>query len=540
MKKMVTLSTQSTKNRKMKRVLFIFAIVLLSQLPMTAGIRGDVNGDGRINVSDVTALINDILGTEVLDEEVTDVNGDGQVNVSDVTDLINRILNGIVEKTGYDYVWDYDATTLPELHITVSVAEWNRLLTLYDANHHTKQYIVAKQATFVKDGETTVIDSIGLRLKGNTSRRRPEGWGGGWLHQTDNADWHHVHFGINLRKYVKDDEHTIQGVRKLHLKWFKDDPMMVREVYCYDLFRRFGIWTAADDTYCRLWIHVDCDKEPAYYGVYEMIEPVDENFLKRRKDEAHFGTAKGNLWKCKYVNGMANLANPYNADYWYDDDSDENHTYTLQTNTKRFDNAKAQLTDFMLKLNGKGDESFYQWIHEVCDVDLLLKTYAMSVALGQWDDYWNNGNNYYLYFTTEDLYDYKFYLIPYDYDNTLGTTNNCGVQTDAGRHDPTNWGLSEHKLIKRLMDFDDLRAKYVAYLKEIVAEESRLLHYDASKPRIEAWHDMIRDYVENDTGEDMEIRDEPAGWGNHGEYRLLEDGANNFLRVHAATINALQ
>lgn len=58
-------------------------------------LRGDVNRDGNVNVSDVTALINMILGTLATDEEVADVNGDGNINVSDVTVLINIIL-GIV------------------------------------------------------------------------------------------------------------------------------------------------------------------------------------------------------------------------------------------------------------------------------------------------------------------------------------------------------------------------------------------------------------------------------------------------------------
>ncbi|MDO4510802.1 MAG: M6 family metalloprotease domain-containing protein [Bacteroidales bacterium] len=53
---------------------------------------GDVNGDGEVNVSDVTALINKILGTATFDDEVCDINADGQVNVSDVTALINMIL----------------------------------------------------------------------------------------------------------------------------------------------------------------------------------------------------------------------------------------------------------------------------------------------------------------------------------------------------------------------------------------------------------------------------------------------------------------
>ena len=53
---------------------------------------GDVNGDGKVNVSDVTALINMILGITPMNETLADVNGDGRVNVSDVTALINIIL----------------------------------------------------------------------------------------------------------------------------------------------------------------------------------------------------------------------------------------------------------------------------------------------------------------------------------------------------------------------------------------------------------------------------------------------------------------
>ncbi len=55
-------------------------------------LKGDVNADGRVNVSDVSALINMILGITPKDEERADVNGDGRVNVSDVSALINIIL----------------------------------------------------------------------------------------------------------------------------------------------------------------------------------------------------------------------------------------------------------------------------------------------------------------------------------------------------------------------------------------------------------------------------------------------------------------
>ena len=58
----------------------------------SVGVVGDVNGDGRVNVSDVSVLINMILGIVPVEESLADVNGDGRVNVSDVSALINIIL----------------------------------------------------------------------------------------------------------------------------------------------------------------------------------------------------------------------------------------------------------------------------------------------------------------------------------------------------------------------------------------------------------------------------------------------------------------
>ncbi len=64
-------------------------------LPAPDFIRGDVNGDGRVNVSDVATLINMILGTVPVDQARADVNEDTRVNVSDVATLINIILGVI-------------------------------------------------------------------------------------------------------------------------------------------------------------------------------------------------------------------------------------------------------------------------------------------------------------------------------------------------------------------------------------------------------------------------------------------------------------
>ncbi len=79
----------------MKKFLLAAICMLQVEFSSRATAVGDVNGDGKVNVSDVTALINMILGVIPKDMERADVNGDGKINVSDVTALVNIIL-GVV------------------------------------------------------------------------------------------------------------------------------------------------------------------------------------------------------------------------------------------------------------------------------------------------------------------------------------------------------------------------------------------------------------------------------------------------------------
>ena len=435
----------------------------------------------------------------------------------------------VEEKTGTEYIYDLEA--LPEMHLSFRLDEWNSLLKKFDINPHTDDQVKC-DVRFIKGEDEFNISDAGIRLKGNTSRRRPEG-SNGQMHVKDKADWHHCHFQLNLRKFVKDDEHKIKGVKKIALKWFKDDPMYVRELYCYDLFRRAGVWTASKSSYCRLFIHVEGDTEEAYYGIYDMIEPVDDDYLKDRKDK--YEDAKGNLWKCRYGATL----NDTNADIGADLDDGVEHTYELKTNTDEPGAAKAQLQDFITNIRKRSGNDFKTWFAEHCDVDLLLLTYAVNVACGMWDDYWNNCNNYYIYFNSTATDSYKFYFIPYDYDNTLGTSLQCGALSDSARQDPFNWGDSrKNPLIYKVLQIPEYKEIYRQHLLNLCDASSELFYYDSSIARIREWHKLISPYIDNDTGEDCVIEDKPAYWGNHSEYRLLNPGSNNYFQVRTSSIKS--
>lgn len=426
---------------------------------------------------------------------------------------------------GRSYIFDLAA--LPEIHIKVSLDEWNRLLTCFDADQDTDEYIRC-DATFTKEGRTHSFTEAGLRLRGNTSRRRPEG-NRGEMHQAGKTDWRHVHFMLNLRKFVKDDAHELGGVRKIHLKWCKDDPTYTREMYCYDLFRRYGVQEGILTSYGRLWIQVEGDAQECYYGVYEMLEAIDEEYLEAR--ESYFGSADHHLWKCGYGAGLNSTDD---ALFRSDEEAGTgNYPYVLKTNTDHYATAKAQLKHFIKQFNSLTGSEFRAWIEQVTDVERLLKTYAVNVAVGMWDDYWCNQNNYYIYFNSSSTTDYRFFFIPYDYDNTLGTSSII----DSGRQNPLEWGDSSRKLIAKLLEFDDWRTFYLNALRELCSRDD-LFKMEGSVARIKGWQAMISPYVSNDTGEDMSIYDEPASWGNHSEYRLMDTGTNNFFRVKAASIPA--
>ena len=61
-------------------------------------ILGDVNGDGEVNIADVSALINYLLSGEGIDVRAADVSQDGDVTIADVSVLIDMLLGNSAKK----------------------------------------------------------------------------------------------------------------------------------------------------------------------------------------------------------------------------------------------------------------------------------------------------------------------------------------------------------------------------------------------------------------------------------------------------------
>ncbi|MCL1867579.1 MAG: CotH kinase family protein [Paludibacter sp.] len=437
-----------------------------------------------------------------------------------------------------DYL--FDMQTVSEIRIDVEPSDWNDFLSYFDQNPYNEECVPAK-FTYKKGGQTFVLNRVGLRMRGNTSRRRPEG-GYGQLHNAQNPDWHHCHFVVKFGEYEKNALFCEND--RITLKWHKDDAAYCREIYCYDLFRRFGVYTAPRVAYTRLTINVKGDPNPAYFGVYVLLEGINDSFVENRKKSGHFVSHSGNLWK---ANWGANLSPSSMADNLIGVEKvslnaaeSESFVYDLKTNKKQLDIARTQLKNFVNNMNPlpSGSAQLKSYLEERVEIDLFLRAYAVNVMVGMWDDYWNNTNNYYFYFDGDG----KFYFIPYDYDNTLGTSH---LMSNAGTQNMLEWGdlSGERMLMRKIMSIPEYKEKYKSYIKEL-AQNNELFKTEGSIARINTWHSMISQYIANDTGEDMAIIDKPANWGNCPFYRIFSGNENggtngdaNFFKSKIKSIN---
>ena len=449
----------------------------------------------------------------------------------------------------------FNPDELGEIVLVIDRSEWNKHLYYCDNswNQH-EDSVVAKGFYFKKDNKEWFFKDIGFRIRGNTSRRRPQ-----LGNEAENNDYVQAHFALDFEEWTEDDKKLANCMKGLILKRFKDDPTYSREVYSYNLFRQNGIWIAPRAAYTRLIIQIDEGDgtfETVDYGIYSMIEEIKKQFLKERTEETggYLSSNKGNLWKCLGAN-FKDTGSIGEEKVYFERDGEGNilkfvrNTVAYDYKSDDFAKAEKELTDFIAELNnlpnctdGVNDENdklaIKNFYTEKMAGDLFLRTYAINVILGMWDDYWINNNNFYFYFDEDE----KAYFIPYDYDNSLGV---CHMGVDAGKANPYTWGNltdGKHPLIQKILQVPEYMKLYRQYLLEYSNEDS-FFDDDKSIARIKKWQSMIEPYIYSDkliysdTFPSLEDKSATEGWANtYKPYTLYTPGEWNYFTVRQNTI----
>lgn len=512
---------------------------------------------------------------------------------------------GALASESQDFIFNLDSMGFTT--ITIRRSEWNKMLSYYDYFYKNENSVIAESYEYQKDGQTWKLNTVGLRLRGNTSRYRPQGkdyptdetypihhrekpnygWDDkttGYYHaysQTcSDDDYRQSHFKVDFEPLDDDDRKMSNCMKGVALK--RSDSYFSKEIFCYNLFHKYGIWTAprASQTHVTIKFIEDIDTDGDVeedisnckttkidFGVYEMFEEVNKQSLKGRQAKSGNNTAEnawktneGDLWKCAGgdLTSNSNAQDRFgcesikiiNADLpkerwsfeWY------SPCYDLKTNKDKVRSATNYFRQFITELNNtslyapdtqKGIADRKAFYEKWFDVDFFIKTYAVNILVGMDDDYWGNANNYYLYFDNSKNGSGKCYFIPFDYDNTLGSS----IDGDKTYTNPLEWGTNKdgHKhdrpLLDRLIEVPEYKTKLINALLEVSSQDPsspwnkencyavwRKLFSQArgfaETPDIKGWPNISSISVHDD-----------GGWKEHKHY-LTEEGEDQSSNLY--------
>jgi len=304
------------------------------------------------------------------------------------------------------------------------------------------------------------LENIGFRLRGNTSRYAQK-----------------KSFKVSINSF--ESGRKFYGLEKLNLNGEHNDPSIIRSKLCWDIFNQWGV-PSSRASHAKLYIN------NVYYGLYINVEHIDENFVKVR-----FANNDGNLYKCLWPADLMYLGSDPNL---YKLTEGNRRVYELKINDEIDD--YTDLAHFISILNLTPDSLFAQEIQQIFNVNGFLKSLAVDVVVGSWDDYWFLKNNYYLYHNTATG---KFEYIPYDYDNTFGIWWDAILPgIDWGTRDIYRWG-NPHELrplANRILAVDEFSNRFSFYLNRLFFQN---FNPNKLNSQIDSIHTMITPAAELDS-----------------------------------------
>ncbi len=276
---------------------------------------------------------------------------------------------------------------------------------------------------------------VGVRFKGNSSLQ--SSWQSGILKLAFKLD-----FDEFEDDYPQIDNQRFYGFKKLHLKNNYDDQSMLREKVAGDVFRNAGLAGSHTAFYT---VYVDHGNGPEYFGLYTMVEDVEDTVL-----DSHFSDDNGNLYKpdgdaASFASGS------------YDEDE-----YVKKTNEDEADFSDvSSLLSILHDATRTTDAATWRTnLEGVFDTDVFLKYLAVNTVIQNWDTYGRMTHNYYLYNNPDTN---KLTWIPWDNNEAL----QLGKMGGAFPLDFSGLNAAQWPLIGYLYQDDVYKAQYDVYVQEI-------------------------------------------------------------------------
>jgi len=359
-----------------------------------------------------------------------------------------------------DYAAAFPQDSVARVDISVSQVNW-------DAMNVDPQAELEVPADAVVNGVS--LPNLGLSYKGNSSLNNP---------------FEKKPFKFDIDKY--DPLQEYYNMKALIFNNAFKDPSMVREALAYRLMYQAGCW-ASHTSFVEIWISIGGDA-PEFYGVYTMLERVDNKFLGNRSTDD-----TGNLYKAYMGADLSWKGSDINLYPKYEGEP----VYAKKNNEGAAD--WSDIINLLQVINQTPDETFKSELEAVFNVDSFLRYMAVTWSHCNLDMYVYMSQNYYLY--NDPAQGNKFVWIPWDLNETWGL---FGAQ-DANANHPllakTDIGMGSggsRPLFERVFAEPEYRLRLAAYY-----DLFRRSWFDYATVRAQAqqMHDFIEPSV--DQGDKM-------------------------------------
>ena len=283
-------------------------------------------------------------------------------------------------------------------------------------------------ASFSIDGKK--FDDIAVRYKGNGTFRQGQNSG-------------KISLKVDLNKYVKGQK--LAKLDKLNFANNITDAGWMNEELSYRLFRDAGV-PAPRTSYARVYITVTGEAAREYWGLYSIVEDVDDTFALDR-----FGTKDGLLLK------------PVTPNLFYDLGDDwAKYSQTYDPKDEMSDARKKRVIEFCKFVTRADDEQFAAKLGQYVDLDEFARFLAVTVWLTDLDSILDNGQNFYVWLSPETQ---KFSFIAWDQDHSFGQFGRGGSNTQ--RRNFTIYHPSRNNpFLQRVFAVPEFQTLYLAKLAE--------------------------------------------------------------------------
>ncbi len=231
-------------------------------------------------------------------------------------------------------------------------------------------------------------------------------------------------FKINFAE--TDPDARFHGLKRLTLGNMMQDSSMLHEHVAYWLYRHRGV-PAPRHTYARLWV------DDTYYGLYGVVETMDEQFLRRALPDDN----NGNLYE-------ANVSDFVSGKTRHFDLEEEDGLYVP------YEDIDAAIA----LLEATPPEDYVATLRGLFHFDLLLELFAIELVTANVDGYTMFANNYMAYHGEE-----AWYLLPWGHD-----------QCFEWYRDVHDYSRLDGRLVTRCVETPDCLALLDARMLDLVAD----------------------------------------------------------------------